>query len=311
VDDTEQLHWVPDIEVRFCGFSEISSLRSKGLVIIARNFFLHGGQNMVELWLFFALAFTGPQQSSPTPDEQVTMRQRAHLEYERHRQAAIQMNDLAGRIHSDADALALVEGVADIFADLLPPAWAGPSIRQRVAHAEYEAVSDPSRLIPEQRIADVWNKYVREIGAPGDAVVNTAEIHSMRDAAYASGEVMWTRGMNQTIWTMPNIYATGPSGKIADGCRAVEALRVIYDLDRMFDNLRSARDRLRKGIVLSDEIRKDLENTNSIQKTTARLESRTYTDLVRPAEYRYMREHGVGNFNQLLERLFVELFPRE
>lgn len=264
---------------------------------------------MIELWLLFALAFTVSWQSSPTPDEQATMRQRAHLEYERHRQAAIQVNDLAARIDSDADALAFVDGIAGILADLLPPAWAGPNIRQRVAHAEYEAVSDPSRLIPEQRIADVWNKYVREIGAPEEAIVNSGEIHSMRDAAYASSQSLWTRGINQTIWTMPNIYATAPSGKIADGCRAVEALRVIYDLDRMFDNLRSARDRLRKGIVLSDEIRKDLENTNLTRKTTGRLTSRTYIDPLRPAELAYMREHGVDGFNQLLERLFVELFP--
>jgi len=135
---------------------------------------------MIVLWLILALAFTDPQQSTPTPDEQATM-QRAQLEHERHRQAVVQLNELAGRIHSEADALAFVDGIADIFADSLPAAWAGPSIRQRVAHAEYEAISDPLRLIPEQRIADVWNEYVREIGAPEEAVVNAAEIHSMRD----------------------------------------------------------------------------------------------------------------------------------
>jgi len=266
---------------------------------------------MIVLWLVFALAFSDPPQSSSTPDEQATIRQRANLEYERHRRAAIQINDVAGRIHSDADALAFVEGVADIFADLLPAAWAGPAIRQRVAHAEYQAVSDPSRLIPEQRIADVWNKYVREIGASEEAVVNAAEIHNMRDATYASAGLMWARGINQSIWTMPNIFAVDPSGKIADGCRAVEALRVLHDLDsdRAFDSLRSARDRLRKGIVLSDAIRKDLENTNPSQKTTARLELRTHADRLGPAEFGYMREHGVDGYNQLLERLFVELFP--
>ena len=269
---------------------------------------------MIVLWLILALAFTDPQQSTPTPDEQATM-QRAQLEHERHRQAAIQLNELAGRIHSEADALAFVEGIADIFADYLPPAWAGPSIRQRVAHAEYEAISDPSRLIPEQRIADVWNEYVREIGAPEEAVVNAAEIHSMRDADYAIGQAMWTRGMNEAIWTMPNIYATGPDGKISDACRAIEALRVIHDLDVMFDNLRGARDRLRKGIVASDEIKEHLKNADPNQKTgfrvLVRAELRESTNPLRPAEYRYMREHGLDNFNQLLERLFVELFPGE
>jgi len=269
---------------------------------------------MIVLWLILALAFTDPQQSTPTPDEQATM-QRAQLEHERHRQAAIQLNELAGRIHSEADALAFVEGIADIFAGSLPAAWAGPSIRQRVAHAEYEAISDPSRLIPEQRIADVWNEYVREIGAPEEAVVNAAEIHSMRDADYAIGQAMWTRGMNESIWTMPNIYATGPDGKIAHGCRAIEALRVIHDLDVMFDNLRGARDRLRKGIVASDEIKKHLKNADPNQKTGFRVliraELRESTNPLPPAEYSYMRDHGLDNFNQLLERLFVELFPSE
>jgi len=121
--------------------------------------------------------------------------------------------------------------------------------------------------------------------------------------------------MNESIWTMPNFYATGPDGKISDGCRAIEALRVIYDLDRTFDNLRGARDRLRKGIVASDEIKKHLKNADPNQKTgfrvLVRAELRESTNPLRPAEYRYMREHGLDNFNQLLERLFVELFPSE
>src|SRR3989442_3680271 len=243
---------------------------------------------MIVLWLILALAFADPQQSTPTPDEQAMM-QRAQLEHERHRQAGVQLNELAGRIHSEADALAFVEGIADIFVDYLPPTWAGPSIRQRVAHTEYKAISDPSRLIPEQRIADVWNEYVREIGAPEEAVVNAAEIHSMRDADYASGQAMWTRGMKETIWTRPNIYATGPDGKISDGCRAIEALRVIHDLDVMFDNLRGARDRLRKGIVASDEIKEHLKNADPSQRTTSgskvRVELRVDTNPLRLAEY--------------------------
>lgn len=266
---------------------------------------------MIELWLVFAFAFMGPQQSSPTADELATMGRRAHLEYEVHRQAAIQINDLAGQILSEADAVAFVEGIQGIFVDQLPSAWAGPSVRQRLAHVEYEAVSDPSRLIPERRIADVWNEYVREIGAPDETVVNAAEIHSMRDASYATGQVMWARGANQTIWTMPNIYATDSNGKIADGCRGVEALRVLYDLDRLFDNLRSARERLRKRIVASDEIKKRLENANANQRTTARLEVRVDSNPVRSAEYDYVRKHGIDHFNGLLERLFIELFPVE
>jgi hypothetical protein len=155
----------------------------------------------------------------------------------------------------------------------------------------------------------VWNKYVREIGASDEAIVTVVEIHSLRDAMFATGQVMWSRGTGQTAWTMPNIFALGTDGKVAEGCRAVEAIRVIYDLDHMFDNLRSARERLRKGIVASDVIKKALENTNASQKATARLGAHIDTNPVRPAEYNYVREHGPDHLIQLVAMLSEELFP--
>jgi len=99
--------------------------------------------------------------------------------YERHRQAAIQINDLAGRIHSEAEASAYVSAIAVLFANELPPAWTQHDIFQRLAHAEFDSIGKPPKLIPEQRIADVWNQYVREM--PDEALVNAAEIHKMRD----------------------------------------------------------------------------------------------------------------------------------
>src|SRR5260370_42144782 len=105
------------------------------------------------------------------------------------------------------------------------------------------------------------------------------------------------------------IIAVGEVCKVAEGCRAVEAIRVNYDLERMIDNLRGARERLRKGIVASDAIKKSLESTKANQKTTARLEARADTNPLRPAEYKYMREHGADHLIQLVEVLFDELFP--
>src|SRR5437879_11202769 len=49
----------------------------------------------------------------------------------------------------------------------------------------------------------------------------------------------------------------------------------IHDLDVMFDNLRGARDRLRKGIVASDEIKKHLKNADPSQRTGFRVEVRS------------------------------------
>jgi hypothetical protein len=209
---------------------------------------------MIALGLVFALLVAAPRQSGST-ESQTATQQRAHDEYERHKQAAIRINNLAGEIHSEADASAFVSEIAGLFARELPPAWASSGIRQRVAHAEYEAIREPAKLISEQRVVDVWNQYVREIGAPDEAIVSAAEIHNMRDASFTVAQLMWARG-NQTTWTMPNVYALGSDGKVADGCRALDALRVIHDLDDLFQNLRGARDRLRRGIVPSEEIKK-------------------------------------------------------
>jgi hypothetical protein len=258
-----------------------------------------------------ALMLFGSQRGDATSSHQPSAEQleRARLESERHRQAAIQINDLAGHIHSDADALALVDKIAELFADSLPPNWVTLGFRQRIAQVEYQAVSDPLRLIPEQRIADVWNRYVREIGAPHEALVTVTEIHNLRDAHFASSQALWSRELNQTIWTAPNIYAAGPDGKVVEGCRALETLRVLYDLDKMFDNLRAARERVRKGILVSDEIRKTQENPPAKQKTIARLEMRVDTSPLPPAERRYMQEHGPYIMTAVIEKLFDALFP--
>jgi len=219
------------------------------------------------------------------------------------------MNELAENIKSEADARALVDAVAEMFADHLPPSWVTGGIRERIAHAEYEAVSDPFRQIPEQRLADVWNKYVREIGASEEAIVTVAEIHNMRDAFFAYGQSLWSRGAGGNAWTMPNIYAVGADGKVAEGCRAVEALRILYDLDRIFDNLRGARERLRKGIVFSDVLQKSRENKNPNENRKFRLTGAAIDNPLWIAERPYVNEHGADHLHLLVEMLSEELFP--
>ncbi len=260
--------------------------------------------NFLSALLLFCPQFCFAQQPAKNGEAAVP----AVLTYEQHKQAAIRINDLAGRIHSEADASAVVSEIAGLFAKELPPAWVSSSIRQRVAHAEYEAVREPARLISEQRIADVWNQYVKEIGAPDEAIVSVAEIHNMRDGSYTVAQLMWARG-TQTIWTMPNVFALGSDGKVADGCRALDAIRLIHDLDDLFQNLRGARDRLQRGIVASEEIKNRAGNPNAQSHSTTRLEAHADTNPIRPAEQRYVQEHGSVAYDQLLVRLFDELFP--
>ena len=71
---------------------------------------------MILRLLALALCFAVCRQSTSTTDNLASMKQQASLGYERHREAAIQMNDLAGRIRSEADAQALVDGIANMSA---------------------------------------------------------------------------------------------------------------------------------------------------------------------------------------------------
>lgn len=269
---------------------------------------------VVPLTLLFSSQFsqqatTYSQQATAASPNQLPPELRARIE--RNRQTAIEINDLAARIHSEADAKTLVDKIADVFADSLPPSWITSGIRQRLAHAEYEAVSDSSRLTPEQRIADVWNEYIREIGAPDEALVTVAELHNLRDADFAGAKLLWSHGQN--IWAVSTIYAVDPDGKVADGARAIETLRVLYDLDMLFDNLRGARERLRKGVLASEQLKQRQENAPPQQKASLRveghLEVRVFNNPVRLAEQRYVQQHGPLVLDGVLEKLFDELFP--
>jgi hypothetical protein len=229
--------------------------------------------------------------------------------YEESRREAIAMNDLAGNIHSLADARALVDLVAKVFAEELPPMWGTRAARNRVARAEYRAVADPAQLLPEQRVADVWNAYVREIDAPEEMLVNIAEIYNLRDAYYSSGQFFWQRG-NRSIWTMPNIYATAADGKLADGCRALESLRVLWDLGNQPRNLQAARERVSKGMLASEELRQlQRKIASGAVKQHAEIRSESYTNPVSAAERRYTNERGSARLMTLAEGWFEDLFP--
>jgi hypothetical protein len=260
---------------------------------------------MIASFVIFGLLFALPQSNGPAHSA-TNVQQPAHQEYERQRQAAIRINDLAGQIQTEADASTLVAEIAALFSKEMPSAWLASGINQRVAKAEYESVRDPANRVPEQRIVDVWNQYVRELGAPEETFVTVAEIHNMRDAELAMAQHQWARGY-QMIWLIPNIYAVGNDGRIADGCRAIEAIRVIYDLER-FQNLRSARDRVRRGVLVSEQVKNHTEGSTP-DKTRSILAAHTDDNPVRSAEQRYFQEHGSLVYDGLLKRLFDELFP--
>jgi hypothetical protein len=110
---------------------------------------------------------------------------------------------------------------------------------------------------------------------------------------------------------MPNVYALRSDGKVANGCRALDAIRVIHDLVDLFQNLRAARERVQKGIVVSDKIKKPTEEQKAQGRTVGRLEAHADSNPIRPAEVRYMHDHGSVAYDLLLVRLFDELFPAD
>lgn len=230
---------------------------------------------------------------------------RKHPDYEADRQAAIRLNELAGHIHSLADARKFVDSIAAIFAHELPPEWATRSLRERIARAEYESATDPSKLVSEQRVADAWDNYVQQIGAPETLLVNEAEIHNLRDARYASSRFLWTR-VDQSIWTMPNLYAVGPDGKVAHGCRAVEALQMIWELANHPETISGARERVQEGIVFSDSLNHAPGKTKS--SITAGVAP---GNPVKAAERRYADEYGAVALTLAVQQLISNLLPAQ
>jgi len=270
---------------------------------------------MFPILLAVLLPFADPSQPKLTPQQQQRIEQ-AKASFEVHRQAALRLNDMAQSIQSEADARKFVDGIEEELFDhrgSIPSklqSWITHSMRRRVARAEFAAVSDPANLIPEQRVVDVWNEYVREIGAPDNALVTVAEVHNLRDGLYTGSQRMWNRGgFGQSLWIIPGIYALDRNGKVAAGCRAIEALKVLHDMENSFISVKSARERVQKGVLVSDLLRQPQPEAAQPISTVVSLAQSPELDLISACARRYSEEHGQKAYKELMERLFQELFP--
>lgn len=276
-----------------------------------------------KLWRFAAallpicfLSAQEPSPQAPQPANRQGFRQpspeamrKIAEQWKRTREQANAINDLAGRIQSIDDARKLVDLVAAEFSDELPPKWATRSIRNRIAHAEYEAAGDPGSLIPEQHVADVWNDYLQKIGAPQESYVTAAEIHTLRDTYYVNSQVLWARDI-QNIWTVPNIYALGQDGKVANGCRALEVLNILWSLANQPKLLPGTRDLIKKGQRWSDMVKNPSKPpAPGSEKGYVTISSqRMPPNPVGGAALQYMHDHGVRALNHAIEGLLQDLY---
>lgn len=232
--------------------------------------------------------------------------------YEMHRQQAIRMNEIAGHITSPQDARRLVDTIARMFADVLPPGWVTRGIRKQIAQVEYESATNPAKLIPEQQVADAWNRFIAEIGAPDESRVSAEEIHYLRDGTYTTARLVWPRNEVQTIWAMPAIYAAEPDGRVADGCRAIEAIRILDDLAYQPENLQWARERARKGILFSEVIRQEQKQPPRAGRSYGRVVIQTAPpNPVMIAGTRYVQERGEPAMARAVEQLLSDALGLE
>jgi len=235
------------------------------------------------------------------------------------RQEAVRINDLAASIHNQADARKLVNAVAVQLTHHKHLFWAGQKFRHRVAQAEFEAVAEGA-LVSEDRIVGVWNEYVREIGAPEETVITAEELHKFRLADFHLSQHNWDHELLQSIWTMPNIYSTDSTGGLAAGCRALESLKLMNNIHEQFSRVHFARANVQNesptaGVQGRPVLPPNMPPIGRRKATLATItpasgmRARSYQDPVRPAVLRYQQERGQQAYEQLVRRLFDELFP--
>jgi len=216
---------------------------------------------------------------------------------------SLRLNQLASNIHTVADARRFIDAIVELFADDLPPTWTTESFRSRLAQAEYLAVTDPHKCIPEQHVATAWNNYVSTIGAPEDSQVTAAEIHCLRDSEFTYGRVMWDRGY-RNFWLLPSIFAVQPDGTLAPDCRVLESVRIFYDLVRFPQNLRAVRAAVAKGIVTPELMKQSQQKASSSSPGRAYLSAgKGEKNYVESAAVQYIREHGMAAFSDIIETM--------
>lgn len=246
------------------------------------------------------------QNAVPNKPDMAAQMAEATLFYQR----SLEINELASKPQSMEDARKMIDLIAEIFAKDLPPAWKTRSLRSQIAEAEYESANSAPTLIPEQRVVDAWNRYIHTIGASPEALVTVAEIHNLRDGSYAASRYMWSRG-TRNIWSAPAIYATTPDEKLADGCTAVEVLRILWDISNQFGNLRGARERVQAGVLVSDTLKPLPPGATPARASgTVSMQVGMRDDPVGEAASRYASERGTRALVGALQTLTDDLFPR-
>jgi hypothetical protein len=219
-----------------------------------------------------------------------------------------QLNDVAGSIHSEAEARRFVELLWKRFSDG-GLKWVPSSILDRVARAEYAAVAR-GKVIPEERIANSFNTFMQRLEAPDWTHVTAEELRTMRVGELVTARATWNSYPN--IWTMPNVYHVDSNGNLAPGCRAVEALKLLYTLNELFTNVFYAREHVRQGPDGAN-IERTLRSVPSEAQirenraTVARGWQREQE--LRQIKFIYAKQHGAKAYEELVRQMIEGVLP--
>jgi hypothetical protein len=126
----------------------------------------------------------------------------------------IDLLGVATNIHSEADAVTYIDAIlakGNINATSVPGL---PPLVHRLAVSEYAAISDPSKLIPEARITDTFNQLMDEWGEQSWTHVSVEDFH--RFHRFKAGSLI------------PYSVSRNADGTVADTCRPVEAVYLLY-----------------------------------------------------------------------------------
>lgn len=136
------------------------------------------------------------------------------------------------RIQTEDDARLYVQAISDRLGLEKKNVRELSALKLRLAHEEYLSVKNPSKRIPEARVADAFNSLMHEWKMPAwTRVQNAREMHAFRVVMSAIAN--------------PISASRLPDGNIAPTCRPVEAIYLIWLLNLQMGISPALREKLR------------------------------------------------------------------
>jgi hypothetical protein len=169
---------------------------------------------------------------------------------------------------------------------------------EQLARAEFAAVRDPSKLIPESRVVKTFNKLMDEWQMPSWTRISVSELHAFR---FTPATTMYPRSV-----------ARLPDQTIAPSCRPTEALFILYMLDYDAPMLPEIREQVRKSRFPWSFLRELKELVSKPDIPSAEFPPRSPPERERrEAQYTACRDKHFAshplNFDAVVNEVFAQL----